>query len=292
MLMRMVIHMQSYLPLPKIWQVWKGDSDKLLVYFQGKGTCFDHGKVVSGEAKCTTSIAPQPQGGGVFDRHNPLNPFRDYTIVHALDCSCDGWIGDIRRETGSERGMEQRGVWNARTTISWIHRQVREGHLARKLSNVVVMGCSGGGLAVQAWGPLLISNMTTQSAALVVDSYLGVMPPRLDHILTSMNCCTTASFTHELRGRCQGGELTIDRLATANIKSLLTKKVPVAFIQSKVDAHQKDMYIEMGRRPWEPSFNIEDRVYYANINLILYNHNTNPNFVVYLVGRTFFFVRG
>ena len=72
------------------FQVIPGASDKVLFYFQGGGACWD--KATTAAGMCTTTIAPNSPAG-IFDRNNDDNPFKDYTIVHALYCSGDVWAG-------------------------------------------------------------------------------------------------------------------------------------------------------------------------------------------------------
>ena len=73
---------------PYGFQVIRGSSDKLLIYFQGGGACWD--KTSTNEGLCTTDISPQSLVG-IFDRTNPNNKFKDYTIVQGLYCSGDLW---------------------------------------------------------------------------------------------------------------------------------------------------------------------------------------------------------
>jgi hypothetical protein len=72
---------QCILGSPYAFQVIPGDSDKILFYFQGGGACWDKASTVAG--MCTTDVGPNSPSG-VFDRTKDENPFKDFTIVHAL----------------------------------------------------------------------------------------------------------------------------------------------------------------------------------------------------------------
>jgi hypothetical protein len=73
---------------PYSFQVIPGDTDKLLVYFQGGGACWS--EETTKLSFCTTDAKPGPLTG-IFDRKNPDNLYRDYTIVQLLYCSGDVW---------------------------------------------------------------------------------------------------------------------------------------------------------------------------------------------------------
>ncbi len=45
---------------------------------------------------CTSDSSPQ-SANGVFDRSNPKNAYRDYTIVHVSYCSGDLFGGNVVR---------------------------------------------------------------------------------------------------------------------------------------------------------------------------------------------------
>jgi len=65
-----------------------GESDKVLVYFQGGGACWT--KETTAAGFCSTDAKPTGFEG-LFDRTNVNNKFKDYTIVQALYCSGDVW---------------------------------------------------------------------------------------------------------------------------------------------------------------------------------------------------------
>ena len=87
---------------PYSFQVWPGASDRVLLYFQGGGACWDQGSTVS--HFCTTNTSPQPTIG-IFDRENVDNKYSNYTIVHALYCSGDMFVGNVVRPYTDSNGV-------------------------------------------------------------------------------------------------------------------------------------------------------------------------------------------
>ena len=69
---------------PYAFQVIPGAMDKVMVYFQGGGACWD--RISDRLGFCTTDITPQGPYG-IFDREDVQNAFADFTIIHALYCS-------------------------------------------------------------------------------------------------------------------------------------------------------------------------------------------------------------
>ena len=161
---------------PYAFQVVPGASDKVLLYFQGGGACWDEPSTKLGF--CTTDVSPQSPVG-VFDRSNIKNEFRDYTIVHAMYCSGDIFGGNVVRDYDDKEGVPvtQKGFKNAEATLDWIVAQQAAGHLASTLSDLVVMGCSAGSIGAQLWGNQAVTRVKWSQAAVMPDSYAGVFPP-------------------------------------------------------------------------------------------------------------------
>lgn len=67
---------------PYSFQVMPGDTAKVLVYFQGGGTCWDKQSSCPLLPLCTTSAEPAPLTG-LFDRKTDANPYRNHTLLHS-----------------------------------------------------------------------------------------------------------------------------------------------------------------------------------------------------------------
>lgn len=161
---------------PFAFQVIPGASDKVLLYFQGGGACWDAESTKLGF--CTSDVSPQ-SATGIFDRSNTNNQFRDYTIVHVMYCSGDIFGGNVVRDYDDKDGVPvtQKGFKNAEASLDWVVSQQAAGHLASSLSDLVVMGCSAGSIGAQLWGNQAVTRVKWSRAAVMPDSYAGVFPP-------------------------------------------------------------------------------------------------------------------
>src|SRR5207302_783388 len=99
----------------------RGSENKLLVYYQGGGACWE--QLTFTLPACDTSVGPgdDPDAvmAGFADRSNPANPFRDWNVVFVAYCSCDIHFGDAAQDyanvnPASPIHVEHRGFDNAR----------------------------------------------------------------------------------------------------------------------------------------------------------------------------------
>lgn len=103
----------------------RADPDKLLIYFQPGGGCFDVRTCAPGSDWFDDSVTDgdSPKGqGGIFDSANPQNPFRDYSVVYIPSCTGDVHTGDnVRtyRGAGEQVTIRHRGFVNARAALEW-----------------------------------------------------------------------------------------------------------------------------------------------------------------------------
>jgi hypothetical protein len=128
-----------------------GDPDKLLIFLQGGGACWQN------FYQC--NIAAEAQNGprppfGVFDSSDPDNPFADYSIVYMPYCDGSAFGGDNDVLDGSfpfgpvrfHRGVQNlsAGMDVAGATFPLV-----------KKMKITVMGHSAGGVGVAAFAPFL-----------------------------------------------------------------------------------------------------------------------------------------
>lgn len=123
----------------------RGTVNKLVVYYQGGGACWD--SLTCSVPVCDNSV--NPNGGdnpnnassGFFDLDNPNNPFKDWHIIGVSYCSCDVHFGDSAQDYPPH--VEHRGYANSRVAEKW----ARE-HFVNP-EQVFVTGSSAG--AYGAW---------------------------------------------------------------------------------------------------------------------------------------------
>jgi hypothetical protein len=133
---------------PYSYFVKRGTVNKLLMYYQGGGACWE--QLTCSLATCDTNVSPgdNPNNAadGFADRANPANPFRDWNIVFVSYCSCDIHFGDAAQDYPLH--VEHRGYHNSRVAEKF----AREHFVNPEV--VFVTGSSAG--AYGAWfnGPL------------------------------------------------------------------------------------------------------------------------------------------
>jgi hypothetical protein len=78
-----------------------GTPDRLLVFFQGGGACWDYRSCVPGARLFDDRVAaaddPSLTGAGVLDLEDPRNPFREWSVLFVPSCSGDLYAGDATR---------------------------------------------------------------------------------------------------------------------------------------------------------------------------------------------------
>lgn len=158
--------------------VRRGTVNKLLMYYQGGGACWE--QTTCGAPVCDANVNPNGSDNpnnatsGFADRTNPENPFRDWHVVFVSYCSCDIHFGDAARDytnanPGTPLHIEHRGYHNARVAEKW----ARE-HFVNP-EEVFVTGSSAG--AYGAWfnAPLLHDAWPASQFHVLGDAGNGVI---------------------------------------------------------------------------------------------------------------------
>jgi hypothetical protein len=126
---------------PYAFWIRKGDPEKLLVFFQGGGGCFDETTCAPGSVwfddRVDASDDPGIAGEGILDLGNADNPFADYSIVFIPSCTGDVHTG-TRVVTYGPHRIQQKGFFNARAALAHAFRAFPGA------DEVFVTGCSAG----------------------------------------------------------------------------------------------------------------------------------------------------
>jgi hypothetical protein len=265
------------------FQVIPGDSDKVLLFFQGGGACWDELSTKGGF--CTTDAVPSDLVG-VFDHSNSENPFKSYTVVHNLYCSGDLHAGNVTRVYTDDAGVpvQQVGSENTNSVLNWILDQQRKGLLAAKLTDFVVMGCSAGSIGTQVWAQTALATIPWKNAAVIPDSYAGIFPEGTQGpLIYGYGVCDMVDPS--LKSSCLAQTLTLQDITDTAMQQIAqySQHVPFSFIQSKTDAVQISFYIAVGALTPDSTAAITPEEFYTEVNEVFERYNSNPNFVHFMV---------
>ena len=118
----------------------RGDPEKLLVFFQGGGGCFDETTCAPGSGWFDDAVDASDDPGfadGVLSLDGAENPFRDYSMVFIPSCTGDVHTGDRIVTYGPHR-VHQRGFVNAQAALEHAYGEFPAPE------EVFVTGCSAG----------------------------------------------------------------------------------------------------------------------------------------------------
>ncbi len=154
----------------------EGESNHLLIYFQGGGgcwnadTCRETGEDFNGfyNAYITDSDAPY-FNGGVLDLNRPENPFYDYDMVYIPVCTGDvHWGANTHTYTDAEEGdvtVHFNGFVNAAAALEWAYQHYSEP------DSVFVTGCSAGSVGSIVHAPYIIEHYAGINPQMPIDQF-------------------------------------------------------------------------------------------------------------------------
>jgi hypothetical protein len=171
----------------------RGSSDKLVVFFEGGGACWDGTSCafpINPSAPAGTpqlyaaSIGPDQDPrrlGGLFDLQNPENPVRDWSYVYVPYCTGDIHSGSattsyVNPFTGENYAIQHRGADNFRVILEWIEQNFEEP------DQFLVTGSSAGGYGAVTHFAGLRKAYPSAQGAMLSDAAQGVVPPTFDAV--------------------------------------------------------------------------------------------------------------
>jgi Pectinacetylesterase len=125
---------------PYSYWLRKGDPERLLVFFQGGGGCFDERTCAVGSSwfdDRIDSVDDPAYNGGILDLDDADNPFREWSAVYIPSCTGDVHLGSRVVRYGKLK-VQQFGWVNAQVAL---RRTYREFPAPRA---VFIAGCSAG----------------------------------------------------------------------------------------------------------------------------------------------------
>jgi hypothetical protein len=158
-----------------------GAPDRLLVFFEGGGGCWDYRSCAPGSALFDDQVDASDDptnGAGVLDLDNPRNPFRGWSVLFVPSCTGDVYAGDAVRtyRAGDEAvTVHHRGHVNATAALDWVFRRVPDPR------RVFVTGCSAGSIGSILHAPRILRQYPGAQVAQLGDSlgYLFSQPTDL-----------------------------------------------------------------------------------------------------------------
>ena len=147
-----------------------GDPDRLLVFFEGGGGCWDYRSCAPGTALFDDDVDATDDpwhAAGVLDLDNPQNPFRGWSVLFVPSCTGDVFAGDAVRTYRAGSGMvtvHHRGHVNATAALEWMFERVPD---ARR---VFVAGCSAGSVGSILHAPRILRQYPDAQVAQLGDS--------------------------------------------------------------------------------------------------------------------------
>ena len=158
-----------------------GTVNRLLLYFEGGGGCWDAASCAPGSRffNDTTGDFDNPTlRDGVFDLDNPDNPFKDYYMVFVPYCTGDVHMGNnvktYQTEDGTELTIHHKGFINSSTAVDWAYR-----HFGGP-EQVFVAGCSAGSIGSIMFAPYVINQYPGSQVIQLGDSEAFVFDHPLD----------------------------------------------------------------------------------------------------------------
>ena len=148
-----------------------GAPDRLLVFFQGGGGCWDRRTCAPGAGFFDDRVdaGDDPSGGaGVLDLDDPRNPFRGWSVLFVPSCTGDVYAGDAVRTYRDGGGpavtVHHRGHANASAALEWMFRRVPDPR------QVFVTGCSAGSVGSILHAPRVLRQYPRARVAQLGDS--------------------------------------------------------------------------------------------------------------------------
>ncbi len=170
------------LDTPHAFWVRPGTVNKLLVYFQGGGACWDAATCAPGsgyfDSSVTAEDSPMNYRFGIFDLTNAENPFKDYSMVFVPACTGDvHWGDNVKTHQGVDGQaftIYHKGFVNGSAALEWAYANITAPE------SVFVTGGSGGSIGSAAFAPYLIEHYSKSKVIQLGDSYAMIFPGPID----------------------------------------------------------------------------------------------------------------
>jgi hypothetical protein len=175
----------------KPWHFWyrTGQSDNLVIYFQGGGGCWRSELCdITGQPTFDRDLTAEDhpsRSGGLFDDSHADNPVRGWRAAFLPYCTGDVHVGrrtvEYTRADGSTYTVAHEGQRNVRAALDWIAaRIVAEG---RPPPRIFVSGESAGAIAASFWAYEIGDRFPDAALSVVGDAAGGYRTAHINGLL-------------------------------------------------------------------------------------------------------------
>lgn len=271
---------------PYVFQVFPGTTDKLMVFFQGGGLCWDANSIKTGQ--CFTDLNIFHPVGMLDRRKDSKSAFHRYTLVVIEYCSGDASVGSIRKalyEGPEGEKIQHMGKFNALAVLEWIMMQQSSGSLSSPLADLVIVGASAGCISTYMWAPNFLHSIKWKKSVVILDSIVVPLPPKsLGAFLNTFNGCQFLQYLlpPTLLERCYQADLNTSELIIESLNH--NPSVPYVFIIAKEDSYGQMFYNDFGFNGHYLSHGVSSKFVYDMMNHQLVEISSRTrNAVIFLV---------
>jgi hypothetical protein len=164
---------------PYSFFVRPGDTDKLMIHFQGGGACWNGFNCAPSTFQTFDDTVTEDEVAsynGVFDFENPQNPVADYTAVVVTYCTADLHTGNRTVEYEGVT-IEHQGLANTTAVLDWVYENYPDP------SAVFLNGSSAGSYGSLIYAPVIAEHYANARFAFLGDAGLGVLEEGWDGLV-------------------------------------------------------------------------------------------------------------
>jgi hypothetical protein len=155
--------------------VHEGSPDKLMVYFQGGGACWNADTCQEGGTFDDSVEADELERyAGIFDFADARNPVADFSVVVVAYCTGDVHTGASTTEFSVEETTFTQnfaGFTNAQAVLDWVYERYPQPE------QVIVTGSSAGAYGAIFNAPYILDHYPDAQVTIFGDAGIGVVAP-------------------------------------------------------------------------------------------------------------------
>lgn len=148
------------------------DSEKLMIYFQGGGACWN-AFTCAGQFYDKTVGTPETElnsYNGIFNYAHPENPMTEYSTVFIPVCTGDVHVGDATVKYSDRLTVQHKGAVNAQAALDWTYANYDSP------AEIAVIGTSAGAIGSIYFAPQVMAQYPDAQILQFADGEVGVAP--------------------------------------------------------------------------------------------------------------------